>query len=245
MLAASPLALFACSSTPDAKKPVAETRRLEFEHESCGSGDQVDVNGDKNPDIETVTSGGRKVCRAIDLNFDGVKDAFIYYDENGNERRRESDYDRDGRPDVVVTFVNGQKKSAELETNFDGKIDTWETYENGRLAKAERDSDGDGLIDEWWSFDRPDQPDCATVYTDRNADGQPDPDTGVDMCGEGYKAPVFTNTPTASASATTSSTAAKPATSAPATSSSSAGSSPATSASAAPSSSTSNTAKTP
>jgi len=95
----------------------------------------------------------------------------------------------------------------ELETNFDAKLDTWEEYQGGRLAKTERDSDGDGVIDEWWEFNRPDQPTCAIVVSDRNADGQPDPNTAVDMCGEGYKAPTE---PKADATATATATGTAP-----------------------------------
>src|SRR5262245_23553454 len=70
-----------------------QKRKLEIEHESCdiegGSSKKTDVNGDGRPDLWRVMSGNREVCRAIDPNFDGVKDAFIYYDEQGRERRRE------------------------------------------------------------------------------------------------------------------------------------------------------------
>jgi hypothetical protein len=179
-----------------------EKRKLEIEHESCdiegGSSKKTDVNGDGRPDLWRVMSGTREVCRAIDPNFDGVKDAFIYYDDQGRERRRESDYDRDGRPDEIMVLENGVVVRKERETNFDSKLDTWETYNSGRLAKAERDSDADGIIDEWWDFNRPDNPDCAVVVKDHNADGKPDPDSAVDNCGESYKAPP---SPTLSAAA--------------------------------------------
>lgn len=180
-----------CGGSEDAAKSPNEVRQLEIVHEACNlaGGKQVDVNADGEADIVHVESGGKEVCRAIDLNFDGIKDAFIYYDAEGRERRRESDYDRDGRPDEVTVFEAGVVVRKERETNFDSKLDTWETYVGGRLAKTERDSDGDGIIDEWWDFNRPDDPKCAVVVSDRNTDGQPDPDTAVDMCGEGYKPP--------------------------------------------------------
>ncbi len=181
-----------CAGSQGAKAGQDE-RKLEIEHEACdidgGSAKKTDVNGDGRPDLYRVMSGNREVCRAIDPNFDGVKDAFIYYDEQGRERRRESDFDRDGRPDEVSVSENGVVVSKQRETNFDSKLDTWETYTGGRLAKAERDSDADGIIDEWWDFNRPDNPDCAVVVKDHNADGKPDPDSAVDNCGESYKAP--------------------------------------------------------
>jgi len=194
----------------DAKSANNERSR-EIVHEPCdvdaGSALKTDVNNDGKPDIVKVMSGGKEVCRAIDLNFDGVKDAFIYYDETGAERRRESDFDRDGRPDEISVMERGVVVRKELETNFDAKLDTWEEYQGGRLAKTERDSDGDGVIDEWWEFNRPDQPTCAIVVSDRNADGQPDPNTAVDMCGEGYKAPTE---PKADATATATATGTAP-----------------------------------
>ena len=181
-----------CSGAQDTKT-ADDKHRMEIEHEACdidgGSSKKTDVNGDGRPDLWRVMAGNREVCRAIDPNFDGVKDAFIYYDESGKERRRESDFDRDGRPDEVQVLVNGVVVSKERETNFDSKLDTWETYVGGRLAKAERDSDADGIVDEWWEFNRPDNPDCAVVVKDHNADGKPDPDSAVDTCGESYKAP--------------------------------------------------------
>ncbi len=191
-----------CSGGQDGAKTASDQHKLDIEHEPCdidgGSAKRTDVNGDGRPDLWRVMSGGKEVCRAIDPNFDGVKDAFIYYDEAGRERRRESDFDRDGRPDEVQTLVNGVVTAKERETNFDSKLDTWETYEGGRLAKAERDSDADGIVDEWWDFNRPDNPDCAVVVKDHNADGKPDPDSAVDTCGESYKAPP---SPVASAAA--------------------------------------------
>ena len=201
--------LAGCSG--ESAKSAANERNREITHEACdvdsGSALKTDVNNDGRPDIIKVMSGGKEVCRAIDLNFDGVKDAFIYYDAAGKERRRESDFDRDGRPDEISVMEGGVVVRKELETNFDSKLDTWEEYQGGRLAKTERDSDGDGIIDEWWEFNRPDQPTCAVVVTDRNADGQPDPNTAVDMCGEGYKAPTE---PKADAAATATATGTAP-----------------------------------
>lgn len=116
-------------------------------------------------------------------------DAFIYYDEQGREWRRESDFDRDGRADEIALFENGALKLKLRETNFDKKIDTWDHYEGGRLTKRERDSDGDGIVDQWWTFNNPQNPRCAVVASDCNADGKPDPDSVVDLCGESYGSP--------------------------------------------------------
>jgi hypothetical protein len=180
----------ACGSAQVASSET-KTRNVALTHEACDldSARTVDVNGDGRPDIWHVEPGGRETCRAIDLNFDGIKDAFVYYDAEGRERRRESDFDRDGFPDEISYSEAGVVARKERETNYDGKLDTWDYYEGGRLVRRERDSSGDGNIDQWWSFNRPDDPKCAVVASDANADGQPDPGTEVDLCGESYKAP--------------------------------------------------------
>jgi hypothetical protein len=186
------LASVACGSAQVSTSEGDRTRNVALVHEACNldSARTVDVNGDGRPDIWHVEAGGRELCRAIDLNLDGIKDAFIYYDAEGRERRRESDFDRDGFPDEISYSEAGVVVRKERETNYDGKLDTWDYYEGGRLARRERDSSGDGNIDQWWNFNRPDDPKCAVVASDANADGQPDPGTEVDLCGESYKAPT-------------------------------------------------------
>jgi hypothetical protein len=190
------VALAACaSSTPAPIKPKSSTgeRDAEITHEPCdkdaASAQKIDINGDGRPDIIHVVRDGREVCRVVDLNLDGAFDAFIYYDEKGQERRRESDFDRDGRPDEVARYEHGAIVLKERETNFDNKLDTWDYYEGGRLVRRERDSDGDKIIDQWWQFNNPTDPKCAVVATDQNADGKPDPGSVVDLCGESYGAP--------------------------------------------------------
>jgi hypothetical protein len=189
------LVLVAACTSPDAtqtkvKAPTTGERDTDIKHEPCDKGSssaqKVDVNGDGLPDIVHVMKGGREVCRVVDLNLDGADDAFIYYDAQGREIRRESDFDRDGRADEIALYKDGVIALKERETNFDNKIDTWDHYEGGRLARRERDSDGDKIIDQWWTFGDPTRPKCAVVATDQNTDGKPDPSSVVDLCGESY-----------------------------------------------------------
>jgi hypothetical protein len=192
------------SADPESTKPTTPTgnekRDTSISHETCDgnspSAVKVDINGDGKNDIVHVMKGDKEVCRIVDLNLDGYPDSFIYYEPDGKtERRRESDFDRDGRVDEIAVSEHGQIVLKLRETNFDNKLDTWDYYEGGRLTKRERDTDGDSIIDQWWTYNNPTNPKCAIVASDRNADGKPDPDSVVDLCGEAYVAPKDPSAP--------------------------------------------------
>jgi hypothetical protein len=208
-------------SSPPPATPTGNERDTEIKHEPCdanGSGAQkIDANGDGRPDIVHVMDKGREVCRIVDLNLDGQIDTFIYYDTAGRERRREADFDRDGRPDEIAHFQDGMLVLKERETNYDDKLDTWDHYEGGRLVKRERDSDGDGLVDQWWSFQDPAHPECAVVASDRNVDGKPDPDNVTDLCAEGRPTGGHSAVPAGSTSAAPPASSAAPPAAAPPT----------------------------
>lgn len=192
---AFPLGVFqgGCSASgSSARNPQGSVQRdTEIVHEECdieGSGaTRLDANGDGKPDVILVKEGGREVCRALDLNFDGGIDSWIYYAADGQVRRRESDYDRDGRIDEIIIFSGGSVSEKHRATMLTGKLDTWEFYKAGALARTERDSNGDSLVDQWWEYPKPG---CPVIHADVNSDGRPDPGASVDYCKEtGYVPP--------------------------------------------------------
>ena len=175
---------------------VVVERETEIVHEDCDvesdKSERLDANGDGKADVTIVRTGNRELCRALDLNFDGVADSWIYLEDNGlHTRRRERDYDRDGRIDEIALFKNGELVEKRLATLMTNRLDTWEYYANGRLARTERDSDGDRLVDQWWEYR---QPGCPMIHADANRDGRPDPEISVDYCREtGYVPPDRTD----------------------------------------------------
>lgn len=187
-LGAVPAIAAACSQSvslgggPKSGGDLETDRPVKIVHEPCEGQGGTDTNGDGKPDIVSVMSGSRETCRALDLNFDGRMDRWVYFDDQGNIRRVESDYDRDGRVDEIQNFRGGQLVRKDREMNLDGKLDTWDLYQDGKLVKRERDSDGDGKVDQWWTFPDPNNLACPIVAADKDGDGQPDPGSEVDMC---------------------------------------------------------------
>jgi len=159
-------------------------------HEDCdtkAAAEKIDANNDGKPDIFIVRDGSHEVCRAVDLNFDGVIDAYSYFDANGQLRRRENDYDKDGLVDEISVFKAGQIAEKDQSTALAKHLDTWDFYQAGVLVRTERDSNGDGIIDQWWEYPKPG---CPLIHADMNNDGRPDPGATIDYCKEtGYVPP--------------------------------------------------------
>jgi hypothetical protein len=176
-----------------AEDAASAKRDTELTHEECdiASDDAVKDDGDNDghPELIRVLEGGREICRAVDINRDSLIDAYVYFDEQGNERRREYGFDRDDRPDEIVIYEGGQLSAKLRETNNDRKIDTWDYYQGGRLVREERDSSGDGYVDQWWTFPNPDDPKCAVVVSDVNGDGKPDEESRLDLCADNDSVP--------------------------------------------------------
>jgi hypothetical protein len=169
----------------------AMTRDTQMTHENCdvssGTVERIDANGDGKADISIVREGGRELCRAVDLNFDGVIDSYSYFDERGQLRRREHDYDKDSQIDEITSYKAGQIAEKHQSTALAKQLDTWDFYQAGILVRSERDSNGDGVIDQWWEYPKAG---CPLIHSDMNNDGRPDPGATVDYCKEtGYVPP--------------------------------------------------------
>jgi hypothetical protein len=183
--------LAACSgsSSNGAEGPGADAagkRDTEFKHEPCdltsSEAETMHAASSTRPVIITVKKGGRPICRADDLNGDGSIDSFVYYDEQGRERRIENGFDHPDRPNEVIYLQGGVIVRKERETNNDGKIDTWDYYQNGQLVREERDTSGDGIVRQWWTFPQPGNLKCAVVVSDLDGNGKPEPESRVDLC---------------------------------------------------------------
>ncbi len=170
------------SGVANAKLPDG-VRSQVIEHEACEEAgnkvEMLDANNDGKPDIKKVSKGGREVCRITDLNHDGKPDMFEYYDQTGQLRRREADYDDNGIVNSIEQFENGKMVSRQLDTTNQGKIDTWDFFDpvSGARTKRERDATGDGKIDQWWTYEGGN----VTIAMDRNGDGLPDPDSAITL----------------------------------------------------------------
>jgi hypothetical protein len=179
-----------CASTTSGNSPAdpssAVRRDTAMQHEACetdsSQAEKTDLNRDGRPDLLVVRAGTAERCRSMDLNFDGKVDLWVYRDGSGQVRRRETDFDKDGRVDEVAYFQAGVIKSKERAAAVPGKIDTWQFYKDGKLSTAERDATGDGLIDQWWEFPNPEHTECPVIHIDSDGDGRPDPSATIDMC---------------------------------------------------------------
>jgi hypothetical protein len=138
---------------------------------------QTDLNQDGRDDVRRVykTIGDKEIliCREADMNFDGNKDVFVFFDTKGAIVRDELDLDYDKQIDIISTYANGKTVKQEIDsnsdgfvdrvrflkddlpvrlegdTNNDGQVDLWEYYEEGVLVRLGIDEDGDGRADTW------------------------------------------------------------------------------------------------
>lgn len=185
-----------CSESVQAGAKSAEggpkKRDTRIVHEDCAvnSAEKLDANADGKPDVWLVKSGGREVCRAVDLNFDGKIDGYSYFDGAGQLRRRERDYDRDGKIEEITIYQAGSLTEQQRSTTMADRLDTWQYFQGGKLARTERDSDGDAIVDQWWEFSAGNEK-CPMIHSDVDGDGRPDPGATIDYCKQtGYVPPT-------------------------------------------------------
>ncbi|MDP3276523.1 MAG: hypothetical protein Q8Q09_15100 [Deltaproteobacteria bacterium] len=126
---------------------------------------EYDTNNDGVPDVRRVfvTSGeghelrSTLICREADLNGDGRKDIFRFYNEEGRTLREEEDRNFDGRIDVISFFDRGEVVRREFDSNGDGQVDMRIFYRNRRPYRAERELNSDNTpnfrADYWEYFD--------------------------------------------------------------------------------------------
>lgn len=174
----------------------------------------VDLNQDGVADVRKVYMTKADVeilvCREADLNFDSIKDMFMFFGEDGLITRDEIDLDYDGNIDIISTYAKGKVIKQEIDTNSDGlvdrlrylendvpirvegdtdgdhRIDYWEYYEAGKLVRIGFDEDGDGRADSW---SRDSEAETATLDSE-DAPTEDSIDTDAPAGGEGEAAPA-------------------------------------------------------
>lgn len=184
-------ALFACAWVGAGGPKASAAARIEprdtrLIHEDCplvgSAATSEDINGDGRPDRRSVFGTSTVSCRALDFDFDGRVDAWVYLDPSGQVRRREHDFDRDGIADEIALYERGVLVEQRRATSRAGKLDTWHFFVGGKLARTERDSNGDDYVDQWWDYPERRSRDCPLIHSDVDGDGRPDPGATVDVC---------------------------------------------------------------
>jgi hypothetical protein len=148
------------------------------------SASEYDTNADGVPDVrkvfQIVGEGPEAhpvlICREVDLNHDGTKDVFRFYNDQGRSLREEEDRDFDGQLDVITYFDNGEVVRREFDTNRDGMIDMRMYYRDHRPYRAERELQNDNAADfrpDYWEF-YDSRGHVVRIGTDYDHDGRAD-----------------------------------------------------------------------
>lgn len=145
---------------------------------------EYDTSGDNHPDVRKVyrrLGDGADanlilICREADLNNDGIKDVFRYYNDEGRPLREEADRNFDGELDEQLFFENGRVVRVERDTDYNGSLDTKIFYEGGQPVRGERDMAGRSTPNNWrpdrWEYYEQGQ--LIRMGTDLDGDGQVD-----------------------------------------------------------------------
>lgn len=124
---------------------------------------EYDTNSDGIPDVrkvyqvtgEGVDARPTLICREVDLDHDGTKDLFRFYNAEGRTVREEEDRDFDGRIDVISYFDRGEVVRREMDTNRDGQVDMRVFYRERRPYRAERELNNNNSPDfraDYWEY---------------------------------------------------------------------------------------------
>jgi hypothetical protein len=124
--------------------------------------ESLDTSGDNVADVRKVyrvEGEGAKaqkiiLCRELDLDHDGRKDIFRFYNDEGRPLRELVDANFDGTIDSIAYFESGRMVKQEADRNGDGRADETRHYVQGKLMRVDRDDDHDGEVDVWEHWDQ-------------------------------------------------------------------------------------------
>lgn len=123
--------------------------------------ESLDTSGDNVADVRKVyrvEGEGEKaqkiiVCRELDLDHNGTKDIFRFYNDDGRPQREMVDSNFDGTIDSISYFESGRVVKQESDRNADGRADETRHFVHGKLMRVDRDDNHDGEVDVWEHWD--------------------------------------------------------------------------------------------
>ena len=119
-------------------------------------------------ETRTFYQRGRIATQTQDGNRDGRADMTIFFNEDGEKARVESDTDFSGTPDAWEYFSGQALVRAERDSNNDGRVDLKVYYRNAKRHRLIRDRDHDGHFETVQWFDRAPWSMVMEVDADRN-----------------------------------------------------------------------------
>lgn len=88
-----------------------------------GEVEGIDVDGDGRAEVRAVSMGGRELCREFDLNHDGKVDVVRVSAPLVGTLWRASDFDTDGRADLLELLPDAAVRHELIDRDFDGRPD--------------------------------------------------------------------------------------------------------------------------
>ena len=145
---------FGCGSSPSSTSTKTNTQpTIKVEKSKQG----YDLNQDQKDDMwrTTVKKGPLTYLgqKSFDFNFDGKIDFERFFTSEGQIERDESDLDFDGIKDVIIFYQDSIISRKEVHLQGPKKIDVYEYYQKGQLTCTEIDEDADGLLDRWERYE--------------------------------------------------------------------------------------------